>query len=445
MDWSVQISIAAAGLLAGLFLGWRLGVSRARSAAQRSSEPGRPMDRQRLALIFDLISKMTSTLIYSRVLGLLLDLGEQALFGAADASDPKLVSAVFLFSDNGTGPRLRLETSRHMVQADLRANLPAIEGVVAKVIDEGDPILITQIQDDPELSQLISLQSCKALYCLPLRVVLDTYGIAFFAYPKEDFFTPTQQDVLSILAHQAVIALQNARLYQDLEQEKERMMETQEEARKKLARDLHDGPTQSVSAIAMRLNYTRRIAKKSGKDIDQELAKIEDLALLTTKEIRHMLFTLRPLVLESQGLVAALKAMAEKMKDTYNQNVVIEVDEAVLPEMEINKQTVVFYIVEEAVNNARKYAQADVIWVCLNRYSQDLALLEIKDEGQGFDPKAVGLNYDSRGSLGMVNMRERTELINGVLRIDSAPGKGTTIQVAIPLTEEAVEKLRQRV
>ena len=445
MDWNVQISIAAAGLLAGLFLGWRLGAARAKRATAQNPEADQTIDRQRLALIFELISKMTSTLIYSRVLNLLLDLGEQALFGSLEASDPKLVSAVFLFSDNGTGPRLRLETSRHLVQADLRVTLSAVEGVVAKVIDDGEPVLTSQIAEDPEVSQLISLRSCKSLYCLPLRVVLDTYGIAFFAYPREDFFTLTRQDVLSILTHQAVIALQNAKLYQDLELEKERMMETQEEARKKLARDLHDGPTQSVSAIAMRLNYTRRIAKKSGKDIDQELAKIEDLARLTTKEIRHMLFTLRPLVLESQGLVAALKAMAEKMQDTYSQKVLIEVDDAVLPEMEINKQTVVFYIVEEAVNNARKYAQAEAIWVRLNRYSQDLALLEVKDEGQGFDPKSVGVNYDSRGSLGMVNMRERTDLINGVLRIDSSPGKGTTIQVAIPLTEEAVEKLRQRV
>jgi len=444
MDWIVQISIATVCLLAGFFLGWRMRRSRNENAAL-ARDAGQQMDRQQLALLFELISKMTSTLLYSRVLDLLLDLGEQALFGAVDAADPKLVSAVFLFSDDGSGTRLRLETSRHMVQADLRTILPAIEGVVAKVIDEGDPILTTQIKNDPELSQLISLQSCQALFCLPLRVVLDTYGIVFFAYPKTDFFTPIQQDVLGILTHQAVIALQNAKLYKDLELEKERMMETQEEGRKKLARDLHDGPTQSVSAIAMRLNFIRRMIKKSDSRLDQELKKVEDLALRTTKEVRHMLFTLRPLVLESQGLVAALQAMGEKTQDTYNQKVDIQVDKAILDEMEINKQTVVFYIVEEAVNNARKYAQAEMIWVKLQRLASDLALLEIKDEGQGFDPDAVGMNYESRGSFGMVNMRERTDLISGVLRVNSAQGKGTTIQVIIPLTEEAVENLHNRV
>jgi signal transduction histidine kinase len=73
-----------------------------------------------------------------------------------------------------------------------------------------------------------------------------------------------------------------------------------------------------------------------------------------------------------------------------------------------------------------------------------LALLEIKDNGVGFDVALVGSNYENRGSLGMVNMRERTELINGLLRLDSTPGKGTTVQVVVPLTEDAAERLRLR-
>jgi len=71
-------------------------------------------------------------------------------------------------------------------------------------------------------------------------------------------------------------------------------------------------------------------------------------------------------------------------------------------------------------------------------------LLAIKDDGIGFDQSQVGADYEKRSSLGMVNMRERSELINGVLRLDSKPGNGTTIQVAIPLTEEAADRLRQR-
>ena len=186
---------------------------------------------------------------------------------------------------------------------------------------------------------------------------------------------------------------------------------------------------------------TPRAAPKSAAE---ELYKVEELARRTTKEIRHMLFTLRPLVLESQGLVAALQAMAEKMRDTYNQKMSVEVDQSLLAEVEIGKQTVIFYIVEEAVNNARKHAQASNVWVRFKRQGSDLALLDIIDDGVGFDLAMVGMNYETRGSLGMVNLRERTDLINGLMRLDSAAGKGTTIQVIIPLTDKAADRLRQR-
>jgi signal transduction histidine kinase len=251
--------------------------------------------------------------------------------------------------------------------------------------------------------------------------------------------------MLDIIGRQSVIAVQNARLYQDLVEEKERMIDVQEETRKKLARDLHDGPTQSVAAIAMRINLVRRMLKKDHKGTEEELVKIEELAHRTTKEVRHMLFTLRPLILESQGLTAALDAMAEKMRETFAQNVIVNVDEAVLEDMEMGKQGVIFYIIEEAANNARKHANALHIWVRLRSFEKGIALLEIEDDGLGFDVEAVNKSYDQRGSLGMINLRERTELVNGLLNIDSAPGRGTRIQVYIPLTEEAADRLHHPV
>jgi signal transduction histidine kinase len=221
------------------------------------------------------------------------------------------------------------------------------------------------------------------------------------------------------------------------------MMEIQEESRKKLARDLHDGPTQSVSAIAMRVNFARRLMERDTKAASEELYRIEELARRTTKEIRHMLFTLRPLVLESQGLVATLESMAEKTKETFNQDVAIQADPRVVDALEANKQAVVFYIAEEAVNNARKHAQAERIWVRLKMLREGMSLLEVEDDGVGFDVNVVGSTYENRGSLGMINLRERTDLVNGVLRIDSAPGRGTRVQVVIPLNEEAADRLRR--
>jgi signal transduction histidine kinase len=135
--------------------------------------------------------------------------------------------------------------------------------------------------------------------------------------------------------------------------------------------------------------------------------------------------------------------MASKTKEVYGQDVLVKVDESTLPNLEMGKQGVVFYIVEEAVTNARKHAKAGHIWVNLRPLDQGIALLEVQDDGVGFDVAAVNRAYDQRGSLGMVNLRERTELVNGVLNIQSAPGRGTRVQVFIPLTEEAADRLHQ--
>jgi len=315
------------------------------------------------------------------------------------------------------------------------------EGILKKVFDDGDAVLSRDISYDPELGRIIALRSCSSAYCFPLRSGFNMYGAMLFAHPDQNYFTQERCGLLDIIGRQAVIAVQNAKLYQDLVEEKARMVDVQEEARKKLARDLHDGPTQSVAAIAMRVNLARRMLKKDVAMAEDELQKIEELALRTTKEVRHMLFTLRPLILESQGLTAALEAMSEKMKETFAQNVLVNVDEQVLENMEMGKQGVIFYIIEEAANNARKHANAIHIWVRLRSFENNIALLEIEDDGLGFDVAAVHKTYDKRGSLGMVNLRERTELVNGLLNIDSAPGKGTRIQVYIPLSEEAADRL----
>ncbi|MBM3143474.1 MAG: GAF domain-containing sensor histidine kinase [Chloroflexi bacterium] len=403
------------------------------------------LDAGRLREISNMLTNLTATLNYNRVLELALDISMQALTSRDDPAD-RLIGAVLLFSrGDEESANLYIGFSRRLTPSDLPRTFPGMQGLLREVIDEGGAIQSSDIAKDVELGKIMAFQSCRSGYCIPLRHGIDTYGVIVFAHPNEHFFTANNREVLNIIVKQAVVSIQNARLYQDLELEKERMMEIQEEARKKLARDLHDGPTQSIAAIAMRVNFARRLIERDQNAASDELFKIEDLARRTTKEIRHMLFTLRPLVLESKGLTAALQSMAEKMKETYNQNVLLEITQEVVSVLEMDKQGVIFYIIEEAVNNARKHAEAKHIWVRLRPLQQDLALLEIQDDGLGFDVKSVAASYEHRGSLGMINLRERTELINGVLNIDSTPGAGTHIQVAIPLTEEAVDRLRHSV
>lgn len=99
------------------------------------------------------------------------------------------------------------------------------------------------------------------------------------------------------------------------------------------------------------------------------------------------------------------------------------------------KQGTLFYLIEEAVSNARKYAEADTITVRIGR-KNGMLIAQIQDNGVGFETNAVNANYSERGSFGMVNMRERAELLGGTLSLESEPGKGTMITVFIPISEE---------
>lgn len=397
-------------------------------------------EHDRMQRFYRLLERLSATLNYQVVLETALDLSATAL-GDETSRAGQMVGAVLLFQDG----ILKIGSARRLSPAELRLTFPAERGVLKEIVQTAETCLVESPGSDPELGTLVTLQTMHSALTVPLRRGLNSYGLMLFAHPDPDFFNPDRVEVLEVISQQAVIAIQNARLYQDVEREKEHIIESQEEARKKLARDLHDGPAQSLAAITMGINITQRLLENDPAQALEELARVEDLSRRTTKEVRHMLFTLRPLVLETEGLIPALSAMAEKMRDTYRQNVLVEADTEVERRMDTNKQTMTFYLAEEAVNNARKHAQAAKVLVRLHfkQGDPDLAVLEIIDNGKGFDVAAVTSAYERRGSLGMVNLRERTDLVSGLLSIESVPGRGTCVSVTIPLSESAAERLQR--
>jgi signal transduction histidine kinase len=433
-----SIGMAVTGVVLGAIAQlWIYYYRRKQDLAQTALEQAETVERDRIKALYQITSTMTATLNYQKVLDMTLDMTANVL--TDQGKNNLLVSAVLLFSED----ELFVGSARRFTPSDHKVVLPAKEGLIVECLRAGRSKKLEGPENDPELNRLIAMRNCQVAYCYPLRTIQDMFGVLIFGHPEVDFFNDQRIEILEIIGRQALVALQNADLYRNLEQEKERMMEIQEEARKQLARDLHDGPTQSVAAIAMRVNFARRLIDRNVQSAGEELYKIEDLARRTTKEIRHMLFTLRPLVLETGGLVAALDSMAEKTVETYHQQVVVEADEEAIEELEMSKQGVAFYIAEEAVNNARQHAEAETIWLRVKKFQPEVILLEIEDNGVGFNVGEVDMGYEKRSSLGMVNMRERTELVNGLFHLSSEVGKGTHIRVLIPVTEDAAERLKR--
>ncbi len=385
--------------------------------------------RKRTRAISDLTYAMSATLNYKKVLDAMLEAGRLGL-RMPEREQSRLFAGIFLFhvDDN----KLHVVSSRRFTRGDDLRVISGTEGIVGQALKEAMPVFGSDAVSDPELQYFIAFQGCKSLLCIPLRAGFDNFGVLLYGSDTANAFTEEHSELLTALGVQATLALQNAVLYHSLIEEKERIIDVDEEARKKLARDLHDGPTQSVAAIAMRMSYIRKLYKKSPEQVPEEIKKVEDLARRTTSEIRHMLFTLRPLVLETQGLSSALNQLATKTYELHRQAVAVRVEHMVEEQLDFQQQGVIFDIVEEAVNNARKHAKAKLISITVMRQGE-MAIIQIADNGVGFDVAMVSENYESRSSLGMVNMRERAELLDGTLSIDSVKDQGTCVTLILPL------------
>jgi signal transduction histidine kinase len=403
----------------------------------RSSRMAQLKDmRGRTRAIYEMAATLSSTLHHEKIVNSAMNAGWLGMNRVRANSQDRLVSMVMLFDHNDG--KLHVVTSRGLTRKDEDFITPGISGMVGEALKQCIPIFGGSVRQDPELGTVVAFQGLRSVMCIPLRAGFDNYGVMVYGSESANAFTDEHTELLTAIGTQATVALQNAVLYQNLLSDRDRIVQVEEEARKKLARDLHDGPTQKVAAIAMHMGILQKMFERTPDKVPEELKKVEDMARQTTKEIRHMLFTQRPLVLETQGLNAALNQFAEKMKETYDQNVVVRVGVDAEKVLETHQQGVIFYIIEEAVGNARKHAQASVINVSVQRH-ENMVLVGIADNGVGFDVSAVSNNYERRGSLGMVNLHERTDVLGGKLTIDSAVGKGTTITVAVPLKEEMLK------
>lgn len=395
---------------------------------------------ERAKAIYEMANTLSSTLNYHTVLNAMVELAYLALAEASGLSDAEhgnaTVGMVLLFDDDNTLGKLRIVSSRNIPRHDEDTTVSAKEGILAKIVYKAEATVGNDAMNDPILKNFMALQKCHSVVGAPLRAGFDIYGVVLFAHPQKNMYTEEHATLLTTFCNQAIIPLQNAQLYADLEQEQKKLLEKEAQSRRELARNLHDGPTQAVSALAMRLNFIQILLKKEGlteKAFD-ELSKMEQIALRTTKEIRQMLFTLRPIVLETQGLSAALKQFADRLSDLHSLSISLDVD-SYSGKLSTEKEGLIFTIIEEAAGNARKYAGNSEIEIRLHESKQRI-VAEVVDHGPGFDVDAVKASYDQRGSLGLVNMEERAQMIGGTCAITSVKGKGTTVRIDVPLTEK---------
>lgn len=367
---------------------------------------------------------------YKPVLESMLEAGVNGL-PQARREDGSPVGLALFFDEQDPQLRLRVVAARGIDIRDEKTRIEGKRGIVAQAFATGEAVVFDRVDQDPELGLFRALQLCRSGVCYPLRAGLDLYGAVILATPAPRRPAPQHLDLMRAFTSQAGIAFQNATLYQKSRQEQDRIIRDDIEMRQKLARDLHDGPTQKVSGLAMQLDYISKLIDQDPNEAKAELAKARAIAQQTVKEIRNALFTLRPLSLESEGLSAALEQLGQRLREVDHVPIQVVPGEFGT-DLDPKIATTVFAIIEEAIGNARKHGKGAPIQVSAQRQDNSLVAI-VQDQGPGFDLDSVEKSYDKRASLGLQNMRERAALIDGNLTILSAIGHGTRITLVVPL------------
>jgi len=330
----------------------------------------------------------------------------------------------------------------------------ACQNLVTNVLDTQSPLLIKDLLKADTLVELgqpnpnNQLRSWLGVPIVnPVRPDEGVQGVlATWSY-EPNVFTDRELSLLSAVGTQAAIAIRNARLYEKVLAERDRAIEAEEKARKALARDLHDGPTQLVSAVRMHLDFCKLLLENKPAQLAEELTITQELAQQAVDDIRTMLFELRPLALEMEGLTAAVRVFLDRRQKDVGDATKLTLEISGLNQsgkisrQEERVETGLFAIVQESINNTIKHAQAENIRVKLGETSTEIYAI-ITDDGSGFDVDDATQKARLRGSLGMINLRERAELIGGELRLHSELGWGTRVAVRVPKASEERKKRR---
>jgi signal transduction histidine kinase len=306
-----------------------------------------------------------------------------------------------------------------MTQAQQRAigPLPRQHGMLAALLTAGAPERLADIRQDPRFGGWwpAAHPELTGFLGVPVKNGDEVLGIIFVANKGSGAFTDRDEELLTLFAAHAAIALTNARLY-----ERSRELSVLEE-RARLARELHDAVTQRLFSIRA---HTRAAEMLIAKDPDRAAAELHAIAELGAQahgELRAVIDGLAPPELD--GLAESLRRYAELAARAHG--ITVLVTAADVPELEPKAQAAAFRVAQEALHNALRHSGATEVSVTLAR-TRRRVLLEVADNGTGFDP---GL---ASGGLGLTSMRERAAAVGGMLRVTSTPGAGTKVRMEVP-------------
>lgn len=252
-------------------------------------------------------------------------------------------------------------------------------------------------------------------------------------------FDAAEQELLNAIGNQIAVAIENARLYAELQRKEHlrgellrQVIRAQEEERRRIARELHDETSQNLTALI----YAAEAAEEMRRlgDVRERLDQMRGLAQRTLDGVHKLIFDLRPTMLDHLGLLPAIRWYAEaRLANTPTRITCCETcDQPATCRLPAEVETALFRVLQEAISNVARHALARNVRLALGRDNTHVEIA-IEDDGIGFDLAELALSPDSARGLGLLGMRERVELLGGAFDVDTAPGYGTRLRIHVPL------------
>ncbi|MEU9979472.1 GAF domain-containing sensor histidine kinase [Streptomyces sp. NPDC051014] len=305
--------------------------------------------------------------------------------------------------------------------------LPRQHGILAAMLQEAKVERLADVRTDPRFGGWPSAHPDMSDFLgLPIRDGDETIGALFLANKRcakpegGCGFTEEDEELLSILAQHAAIALTNARLY-----ERSRELTIAEE-RSRLAHELHDAVSQKLFSLRLTAQAAAALVDRDPSRAKGEMQQVAALAAEATDELRAAVVELRPAALDEDGLLATLRTQIQVLDRAHDARVTFTAGGfRALPAAQ---EEALLRVAQEALHNALRHSGAEHVDVTVNRRGGG-AVLRVTDDGGGFDPH---LTRRAGRHLGLVSMRDRASGVGGTLTVESAPGKGTTIEMEVP-------------
>jgi signal transduction histidine kinase len=318
-------------------------------------------------------------------------------------------------------------------------------GVAGEAVRRGEPVISASPRERRKVQQtLLEKSGMEAVLAVPLIVRGEAIGALVFGRRSAavPFSTDEQRRAMTI-SQPVAIALENARLFDATQRQQAALkalstevLRAQEEERRRLSRELHDGVAQSASALRLSLTALRgKLAKIAPPAVLRECDELILIAGDSATEVRRLSADLRPPILDELGLLPTLRAHVETMQ--RRSRLRIEFTAGELPALPAGYDINLYRIAQEALTNVIKHAKARHARVKLAADHGKIRL-EITDDGAGFDPATV--QPSDQGGLGLLGMRERAALFGGSLDIHSEPGAGCRLVITVPLPQARAKR-----